>query len=968
MRKIYFIICLMLVSVLLPAQDYEITFNAVGEGNSLDSVLVQNITQETQLLIPGDAVLHLVGVVTNTIIPSVLNNNLQLFPNPMKEFAMFEVVVLDSKRINIEIFDITGKLITSFNQYSERGRHQFKIKGLNAGIYIVNVSCDGWRRSANLVSIGVDNENPTVEKIGHESIIETTINRNILSQEYQMKYNDGDVLVFTGYSGINSTVSTLIPTESQSVTQNIVSCVDPDGYSYSTVTIGEQIWMAENLRYDNGCMSISMQPQIDNGRCVYYNNDELNNGHFGILYQWSAALNGESSSNLNPSGIRGICPEGWHLPSDDEWKELEIEVGMLPEEADIGDGFYARGTNEGSKLAGIAEYWDYDDIFEDNSFGSSGFTAIPAGVCFDGNYGHQLGQYSYWWTSSYFFNSPISPWTRWIGTHTTNIYREAIVNYTYLSVRCVHDDDSQNIAPIISTNQVSEITSSTAVTGGNITSGGGSFVSSRGVVWDISPNPTIESNLGINSNGTSPGLFESEITGLYGGITYYVKAYAINSIGVSYGQELSFTTNEVTVPTIHTSEVYNVLNGSANSGGDLVNTGGADIVAKGVVWGTAEFPTIENNDGLTFDGNYMGSFVSNLTNLEDETEYYVRAYAVNSYGTGYGEQVVFTTFGLPQVITSIPESINSYSAQCGGEIVHDGGTPILLRGVVFSTEANPTIESNHGIAYNGDGSGSFDSYLTKLFPETTYYARAYAKNNQGVRYGENLVFTTSAFQCNDSLTYESYVYSTILFDGMCWLGENLKYLPTVGPATNGSLTLPCYYVYGNNTSSVIIAKQNVNYLKHGVLYNYPAAMSACPPGWHLPSSDDWTDLERAVCSGGFCSYVFPYEITSSLTRGTNEGSKLAGSFELWSEGSLKSDPEFGVSNFNITPAGIRGNTYDGQFASMGGYGVYWTSSTYADNSHASRSIRNYESGVYCNMSSTDYYGFSVRCKRDVNDN
>lgn len=185
--------------------------------------------------------------------------------------------------------------------------------------------------------------------------------------------------------------------------------IDYDNNIYFTVTIGNQVWMAENLKtthYEDGTpiplitdnieWSNLGNNNIDKGYC-YYNNDESNGpGKYGALYTWAAAMNGENSSNENPSGIKGICPTGWHLPSDEEWIELEMHLGMSRTEA---EQLGLRGTNEGGKLKEIGtSYWSAPNTGATNE---SGFSALPGGNRYtDGQFYTSLaGIYGYWWTT-----------------------------------------------------------------------------------------------------------------------------------------------------------------------------------------------------------------------------------------------------------------------------------------------------------------------------------------------------------------------------------------------------------------------------------------------------------------------------------------------------------------------------------------------------------------------------------------
>jgi hypothetical protein len=209
-------------------------------------------------------------------------------------------------------------------------------------------------------------------------------------------------------------------------------------------------------------------------------------------------------------------------------------------------------------------------------------------------------------------------------------------------------------APTVTTVAVSNITTTSADSGGNVTADGGSAVTARGVCWSTSANPTTADS--ITSDGTGTGTFTSSITGLNPGITYHVRAYATNSVGTSYGSDLTFTTAAV-VPTVTTTAVSNITTTSADSGGNVTSDGGSAVTARGVCWSTS--PNPRTTDNKTDDGNGIGPFTSNITGLMGNTTYYLRAYATNSAGTGYGKKMSFSTPAESITVTIIEPQDNA---------------------------------------------------------------------------------------------------------------------------------------------------------------------------------------------------------------------------------------------------------------------------------------------------------------------
>ena len=194
--------------------------------------------------------------------------------------------------------------------------------------------------------------------------------------------------------------------------------------------------------------------------------------------------------------------------------------------------------------------------------------------------------------------------------------------------------------PIVS-NQMVSLTSCTASLTVNVSDDGGSLVTSRGVVWSTSPNPTITSSKVIEGNGK--GSFSTTLPNLAPNTTYYIRAFATNEVGTGYGSEIKVTTFTGTaIPTVTTIPISEITSTTAKSGGIVIGDCGSVVTARGVVWSTSPNPTISLTT-KTSNGSGTGSFNSSLTGLTPNTTYYVKAYATNSSGTGYGNEVTFKT-------------------------------------------------------------------------------------------------------------------------------------------------------------------------------------------------------------------------------------------------------------------------------------------------------------------------------------
>ena len=194
---------------------------------------------------------------------------------------------------------------------------------------------------------------------------------------------------------------------------------------------------------------------------------------------------------------------------------------------------------------------------------------------------------------------------------------------------------------ITSTTTVTSITLYTATSGGAISSANGGSVIARGVCWNTSPVPTILNSK--TSDGTGIGTFTSVLSALVPSTLYYVRAYATNQGGTAYGPERTFTTLNIISPTVSaTTAITTITRVSALSGGTITVDNGGSVTARGVCWSNLTLtPTTLNSK--TVDGIGIGTFTSILSGLSPSTTYYVRAYATNSAGTGYGPVRIFTT-------------------------------------------------------------------------------------------------------------------------------------------------------------------------------------------------------------------------------------------------------------------------------------------------------------------------------------
>lgn len=317
---------------------------------------------------------------------------------------------------------------------------------------------------------------------------------------------------------------------------------DVDGNIYNTVLVGEQCWMKENLRtthYSDGTeIPAGTETSTTTGYRYAPNNDVGNVADYGYLYNWTAVMHGASSSDANPSGVQGICPTGWHVPSDAEWTQLTDYVSSQSQYiCDNNSNYIAKALAATEGWITIAHSCVVGNGQEANN--ATGFSARPAGHYY-GGYDY-FGYYANFWCATEIGSG--SAYHRYLYCDDPDVSRSYYKYYERfgLSVRCLKNGGGSNAAilPSVSTS-VEMVTNSSAYCGGYIDSDGGAAIIAKGICWSTTQNPTIFDNHTSDESGM--GDFISHLSNLSANTTYYVRAYAINFKGVSYGNELTFTT------------------------------------------------------------------------------------------------------------------------------------------------------------------------------------------------------------------------------------------------------------------------------------------------------------------------------------------------------------------------------------------------------------------------------------------
>ena len=398
-----------------------------------------------------------------------------------------------------------------------------------------------------------------------------------------------------------------------------------------------------------------------------------------------------------------------------------------------------------------------------------------------------------------------------------------------------------------------------------------------------------------------------------------------------------------TLPVVKTDPATEISINSAHLSGAVTDDGGAEITARGFCWGKEADPTID--DELVPAGVGTGKFSATFENLEPNTHYNVRAFAENSVGIAYGNNVEFVTnMAPPAVTTAAISDIAAVTATCGGTVTYDGGAPITARGVCWSTEPQPDINDPH--TTESGGAGSFTSSITNLSPANVYYVRAYVSNQSWTVYGDQKTFRTKLTDVEGNL------YNTILIGTKLWMAENLRTTRlndnTLIPEITGNTewvgtSSPTYCWYDNNASFKTT---------YGALYNWFSVNTGnlCPTGWHVPTDQEFSSLEITLGMASDQSEIWGW-------RGTDHGLRMKNTTGWDNNGNGSNS-----SGFSALPGGYRYGA-DGQFFLQTIITYWWTSSEHDADRGWYRRLDSSSEQVY-RASTSKKGGKYIRCVKD----
>jgi uncharacterized protein (TIGR02145 family) len=417
-KQMYLFSLIFLSSLNITAQDIVLTFQPKDATYHIDSISAIKVNSNETAFTENSNTINMSSFTTGTKFFPTNTEKMNVYPNPFENYTQLSFHSERNDNIKVSLINAAGQIVAEKNQNIISGIHQFNISTNKNGLYILNVTGDKAKFSQKIISTKDNGSLNKIEFIGYSSMF---------LKEKSSKIDNNELIFFYIYSGDKITKIADSPTASKTYEVEFYECKDIDGKSYPIVQIGDQWWMAENLAY---LPSVSQPSDNSDTEPYYYvfsyRGSEVsdakateNYGTYGVLYNWPAAMN--------------ACPNGWHLPTDEEWKQLEIATGMSQSEADIAGW---RETNEGTKLKATSG-WDGNGINGTDDFG---FSALPGGHTYSTN-GSFAGKFGIglWWSATVCENPNTSAWLRWM------YHSNAKVNRTYneksrgLSVRCVKD-------------------------------------------------------------------------------------------------------------------------------------------------------------------------------------------------------------------------------------------------------------------------------------------------------------------------------------------------------------------------------------------------------------------------------------------------------------------------------------------------------------------------------------------------
>ena len=554
--------CLLCGSMM--AQSINVTFTG-RDGRDwyvkLDRVEITNLTRDwSDEMVYPDTILELqnhTGVSDFPVQEFALSQNV---PNPFEGATDFTLSLPANDKVNISVYDINGKKVTSLQRQLAAGVHVFRVLLSTPQTYLLNAKTSSDNASIKMINTGRGMQNQI-----------TYLGESGQSMSYQLKakgskvFVPGDNMQYVGFATINGKEYVDTVTQIQQESGEVVfhfkykapidfepcpyneTIKDIDGNEYPTIWYGKQCWMAENLkttRFADGTQ-IEQRYTTSTQNAYYFdpNYDTANVALYGHLYNYYAVTNTIDYLKVNPLdtalGLQGPCPDGWHVPSEKEWTQMLNYLNGF--ERFRCDGLEYQIAKAMADTIGWKESEDNCTIgYERAGNNAAGFNARPAGVLFTSTY--PFLETASWWSSTFDRSQ-----NRVIGMLMSSTGTRPSINAYWrdlgMAIRCVIGDGYTIPMPTVTTGQVTDVEYRTATVSATVADTAGKKILATGFCYSeyyITPN--------INSTRVQVEIVDGKMVAnlekLKANCKYYVRPFVALDGGVAYGKVVEFTTKE----------------------------------------------------------------------------------------------------------------------------------------------------------------------------------------------------------------------------------------------------------------------------------------------------------------------------------------------------------------------------------------------------------------------------------------
>ena len=936
----------LLVAFAILGFSQQVTVKFTGQLNSsryqrLDSVKVTNITRGwTETVHYPDTIAILSQTTGLETISSDADALYQNVPNPFDCTTTAELAISRSSDITLMLIDVNGRTLTSYNATLDAGIHKFEISAEKPQTYLLNAQVGTKSYSIRMVNIGTGCGN-AIKYLGGTQDITAKL-------ECLNEFRIGDNMGYTGYATINGNAlasATFIQQQiaSQHITLNFssqatlpeVTTLSATAVSHTTATIRGWATGQTQAGFLYGTSPDNLQYNVTATQ--------------SLSEEFSAQLTGLAENTTYYYKAYAINSAG----------------------AASGETLSFTTTQSASTIPEVITY---------TAISISSNAATIRGYLQNGGqnttlgflYGNSPNNLQYNVTTSQTNNQEFSYRLTGLTPNTTYYFQAYATNITGSDIGDILNftttSQSASINPTVITLSATSVGPTSATINGEVTNG--AEYTTIGFMYGTNPsNYNLQHN--VIAEQTPSNGFSYQLNDLSPNTTYYFKAYATNSNGIFYGDLLNFRTTP-------TSSQYNVEINFSGLGNNNFNTYAYyfipldSVIIENLTRNWTR--TLYYPDTTLYINFSSGRTIidSNITSSDRLKCTGYTTYRNNSY-TSEIRTITPSTNQNISLIFHIPYCDNKTTI-----IELQDCEPITYNGITYDHSGIYTI-GQYITARGCDSTVLLDIRIRDhLFTEIEVNTCEDSYEFGDSIYTENGIYQytyTSVNGCDSMVSLiltlgegfrdarDGNVYCTVTIGDQVWMKENLRYLPQVHTESNKSDSYSRYYVYGYSGSNVNAAKATENYEKYGVLYNWNAAMTACPAGWHLPSDTEWTLLEIYLENNG---YNFDGYIDSDNNRDThNVIAKSLAATSGWTTSDIQNSPGIlqpknNSSGFNGKPGG---ENYIGGFHRINECAIWWTSTPNTGSNCWDRYI--FFSRDFCNRTNNHRsIGMSVRCIQD----